>query len=421
MNPGDALREAWGALRAQRLRSVLTALGIATAIVGLLGITGSVRLVDLYVRARLEWLFGTQRISVSRVAQVRNRADWERLRARRPLGARELAQARRACPDCRAGAQALAPLAARAAGREVEVLARGVDDGLLELLPHLRVVAGRPLLPGDQRAGAAVAVIGADVAEGLFGPGEGVGRSLLVGDVPLRVVGVLERLGSAFDVAQDNGVLVPLERFQSHFEGELVLELEAPPGQDVGAVLEPLRHALRLARDLRSGDPDDFELVTRDEARQGYDSLVAVSYLMALLVSGIGLVIAAVVASNVFLMSVSERTLEIGMRRAVGARRRDVLRASLAESLMLSWGAAALALLLADALAGALAPLVASALRDAGAGLGQVDDLVPRAFDPLSAAPLAFAFATAVGLAAGVYPALRAAGLRVTDALAREG
>jgi ABC-type antimicrobial peptide transport system permease subunit len=413
----DVARQAGAALAANKLRAGLTALGIAAAVFGLLSITSAIRLADTFVRERVSWLFGAHRASLVRASKFDTASDRREWYRRPPLTLDDLAAVRRACASCRLVAgQAYARPEASRGGRVADALARGVDASMLQLLPEIKVAAGRPFLEGELAEGAAVALVGADVAAALFPGRNAVDQMVLLAGLPFRIVGVLQRVGMAFGESHDGVVFVPLPRLLSAFQADLRIELEARSRDQVDAAVDEAREALRR-RGRRTTSPPDFEFV-RNQELGNYEAVLAASYAAGSLVSGLGLLIAAVVGSNVFLVAVADRTLEIGIHRAVGARRKDVARVFMAEALLVSWVGAVAALLLLRGLAVLLAPLLVGLLSP-GADTAGSGALAQGMVDARTVA-VALAFATLVGIGAGVMPARRAAGLDPVEAMRQE-
>jgi putative ABC transport system permease protein len=415
----DIAAEAASELSSNKLRAGLTALGIAAAVFGLLAITTTMRLADAFVRERVTWLFAANRVSLVRGTRFETESDRREWFRRPPLTLEDLAAVRRSCASCRTvGGQAYARVEARKGDRTVEGMTRGVDGPMLQLLALAHVGSGRTFLESEVDGDRAVALVGADTAAALFPASDPVSQYLLLGGRPFRIVGVLARVGMAFGESQDDAILVPLSSLVNGFGSDLRIELEAASGDLLEAALQEARAALGH-RGRRTGPQADFEVVRNDQLG-AYEALISASYAAVLLVSGLGMVIAVVVGSNVFLIAVADRTVEIGVRRALGARRKDVARAFLAESLLIAWTGAAAALVALRLLSALLAPLVLGTLASAGdvtaAGMAALLERVLDARTLLVAA----GFSTMVGLAAGVLPARQAARLDPVEALRRE-
>jgi putative ABC transport system permease protein len=269
----------------------------------------------------------------------------------------------------------------------------------------LPVARGRPLSESDDRSRADVCVIGADVADELFGAIDPLGRELRLGTHTLFVVGVGERKGSAFGQSRDLYVLVPLGTFDRIWGriGSVTIEVRSRTPEVFEQAQDETRAVLRAARHMRPGQPDDFEIVTPEMLLSLWHNLSGALFVVIVGVSLVSLVVGGIVIMNIMLVSVTERTREIGIRKALGARRRDILLQFLIEAVTLSscGGVVGLAL-------GVLFALL----------IGLVTPL-PVFVSPLSVV-LGLLLATLVGVFFGSYPATRAARQNPIEALRYE-
>jgi len=243
------------------------------------------------------------------------------------------------------------------------------------------------------------------VAEHLF-PGEDpIGKDVHVGKRRFRVVGVMEPMGQLFGQDLDNYVIVPYKTVGKLFGERLTtrLAVKAVGSEEIDGAMEQVTRVLRSRRGLRSGEDNNFEIITQDQLVEMYENLTNVTWVVMIGISAIALVVGGVGIMNIMMVSVTERTREIGIRKAVGARSRDVLTQFLVEAAVLS----ALGGLLGLTAAAGLAALVSSVTP------------MPASIEPWSVF-LALGVSTAVGVFFGFYPASKAAKLDPIVALRYE-
>jgi putative ABC transport system permease protein len=250
-----------------------------------------------------------------------------------------------------------------------------------------------------------VAVIGFDTADRLFGVLDPVDKVMTIGGIHVRVVGVAPKRGAIFGNSQDEWIVIPLRAFQRLYGARQSLELTVQP-VDVAsstAAMDDARTALRVERRLRPREPDNFGVLTSDTFLNLYRQATTGIFTILIGVVSLSLVVGGIVIMNIMLMVVSERTREIGLRKSLGARRRDILWQILTESITLSTFGG----LIGTGL-GFLAAWVVSRLTP-----------LPSIVEPWSVA-LGIAMTAGVGLFFGLWPAMRAAALDPIEALRRE-
>jgi putative ABC transport system permease protein len=298
-------------------------------------------------------------------------------------------------------------LVARAGGNEADrVFVEGLSWTYFDVV-GAEFAEGRPFTEVEGRKGARVAVLGANVAKALFGPERPVGRTLVLGGETWTVVGVqtLRKGGFFGENRNDNVVFIPLRAAERRFaEAEAtVLYVRARPGEREAARVE-LEAILRRLRRLPPDEPNDFELSTADQIIGTLDRVSAAIGLATFALAAVSLVIGGIGIANVMIIAVTERTREIGVRRALGARRAEVLRQFLLEAAFLS-GTGGLAGVALASLLGFLITLVAPGF---------------SAVAPAWAVVTGLAASVLTGLVAGYLPARRAAFLDPVEALRYE-
>ena len=409
----EAVRVAFASLRANALRSFLTVFGILIGVSSVIAVVAIIDGLDRYVAERVLEL-GTKSFTVQKMPDVITSADqWIEMNKRKDIDLRDMDVVRSACESCvEVGAMVATTRNARRGRTEQEdVRVMGITENMSRIGSVRDLIAGRQLVDDDVEAARPVAVIGADLMDAFFGQTEPLGKEILVDNRPFRVVGVAERKGSIFGESQDNFVWIPITYFRKVYgtRRSVTIQAEAESMAAFERAQDQARVAMRVRRHLAYEDPDDFSVETGESVMDLWQSFTRGIYGATILVTAISLIVGGVVVMNIMLVSVTERTSEIGMRKAMGARRRDILRQFLVESVVLASFGGVLGVI------GAL--LFAKGL---GAIIGNIMSADFVAPIRLWAVLLAILVAGAVGLVAGLYPASRAASLDPVTALRSE-
>jgi putative ABC transport system permease protein len=286
------------------------------------------------------------------------------------------------------------------------VVACGTDESYPEI-ENWTIAEGRFLSADDVRAARDVVVLGADVDKNLFPGGGGVDQEVRIGGHRYRVIGVLEKKGSIFGESQDEIVNVPYTAFAKHWgigsRRDVNISAMAGNGHTMQEAMDDIRVALRRVRRVAESAPDDFAINTSEQLIRQFNQITQSFFMVIVMVGGMSLLVGGIGIMNIMLVSVTERTREIGIRKAIGARRRDIIRQFLIEAVILCL------------LGGAIGVLL-------GYGLAKLVDQVTPLSARVSPASviLGFGVSTLVGLTFGLWPAMRAAKLDPVDSLRYE-
>jgi putative ABC transport system permease protein len=409
----EAVRIALDSLRANKLRSFLTVLGILIGVSSVIAVVAITEGLDRYIAKQVLGL-GGKSFSIQKMpAVITSRELWLEMQKRKDMSLEDLEWVGRMCTLCQdVGAQ----VSMGGSARYGHTSQNGVAiTGITENIPRIGSVrdmqAGRPLISADIEDARPVAVIGTDLVEAFFGFVDPIGKEVLVGGHSFKVVGVAEKKGSVFGNSQDNFVWLPISTFRKDFGARrsITLLAEARAMADSEAAQDQVRLALRVRRHLGYAKPDDFDIETGQSIMDLWQSATRGIYVVTIVVTTIALVVGGIVVMNIMLVSVTERVREIGVRKALGARRQDILRQFLVEAVLLSVGGGLLGVIGAALFSMVLAAILGS--------LMSADFEAP--VRPWAVA-MALFVSTAVGLLAGLYPAQRAASLDPVVALRNE-
>jgi len=405
----EALKQALRSLRGYPLRTALGVIAILVAVATICLVVTALDGVREFARLSAERAFGSDTFVVAQVAstgQISRKDLAEKLQRNLPIRRADVRFLERE----NAGRVLYAPNAVRNAnvtrgGYEFENAAiTGTTADLVDIR-DLGIGQGRFFDPLEDVRGSQVAVIGADVADALFPSGDPLGETIRVGGRGFVVVGVQARLGTSGGTNLDRNVFVPLVAFERVFGAPQTLQVfaRADRGGTAQEAEDTARITMRARRHLSPGEADTFDILTPDSARSFVQRITERIGVAGVPIAIMALLAAIVVVTNTTLVSVSQRTREIGVRRALGASRRQISAEVVAESLVVALGGGAIGLLLVLA----ITPLAADA-----AGISLHVRWSTMAWS-LAASGLS-------GLAAGWYPARRAVRVDVISAIRTE-
>ena len=399
---GIALQAVW----ANKLRSLLTVLGNIVAVTSIIAVVSLVQGLNASVKEAFTSTAGADAFSVQQRGIALTNEENERQQTNPRISLDEATALRTYGGNIRlVMAEADSGATAKYLGQSIDsVTIRGVSKEF-NSLPTTDVERGRLITANEFDSGRAVAVIGYDVADRLFGLVDPLDKVLTLGDAHVRIVGICAAKGAILGQSQDEFAIIPLSTFRQVFGARPALQLTVLPTDEhlVHAAMDDATVAMRIERRLRPKQPDNFGVVSSGAFLAIYDQATSGLFAILIGVVSLSLVVGGIVIMNIMLMVVSERTREIGLRKSLGARRRDILWQILTESITLS----------------TFGGLIGTALGFSVAfGISKVSPL-PAIVEPWSVI-LGIGVTAVVGLFFGIYPALQAASLDPIEALRRE-
>lgn len=411
----EAIRLALNTIRVQKLKSAFTLLGVCIGVMFLISVVSIVEGMGRYMEEDLIGkLIGVNTFELRSRPNIimgdMDEATWEEYQRRPRLELLDVAPVTDALPaDAKwyITSEDQVPITSTTSGKPRTTRVFAVDGQYFDV-KNLGVTSGRLLSEQELARGEKSVVIGIDAAERLFPGLDPLGRDLKMGGVPYRVVGVAESQGKALGMSFDNFIVTswrsPARRLLNSRPNIVdAVAIQSPSPEAMTETMEIVRSVMRAQRRLRPAQPDNFALQTADSALEFWNKIKSYLVLAGIALPAIGLVVGAIVIMNIMLVAVSERTREIGVRKALGAKRRDILLQFLIEAATLG--------------------IVGSAIGVA-LGIGLAEGISFFSPLPASVAPwsivVGIALGAGVGVVSGVYPASRASRLDPITALRQE-
>jgi len=399
----EGLSISWAAIRANKMRSILTTLGI---VIGIVTVTLMGTAIEGLNRAFVNSIsfIGGDVLYVDRGSWMQSYDEWQAARKRPALSPADADDLEEELT------LASAVTSVGFSGQPVKykkhssggVTIVGSTENLMYTM-GFAMADGRFLSPAECNYGRAVCVIGATVATNLFQRESPMGSKVVVGNIPFEVVGVLEKQGGLFGDGIDNQVIIPLPELLAHFNDspDLEIQVKVKDMDQVDDAKDELRSVMRRLRRLAPNEPDNFAINQSDQILTLFHTIGGTIAAIGLFVTGLSLFVGGIGIMNIMFVSVAERTREIGIRKAIGAKRRTILLQFLIEaaSICLIGGVIALAIAWPmTLLMGKVIPAVLS----------------------LPVVTIALLMAIVTGVLAGFFPAWRAARMNPVDALRNE-
>ena len=405
MPRNEAIAMALDALRAHKMRSFLTVLGVIIGVATVIAVVSVLQGFNQYMTSRV-MDFGSTSFSLAKFTQgIRSMDDFLRENRRRNLAYDDFLAVERGCAHCQMVAASFQDLkTAKYKNQSIDTTqVRGVTVNAAFIGQAMELESGRHFTETDIDHARYDTVIGGDVADRLFPHEDPLGKEIIVDGSAFTVIGVAKKSGDFLGQPQDTFVRIPISVYMKMYNAaaeSVVIQAQAATPADMQLAIDEARMVIRNRHHRMYKDDDDFSIATADTILDMWNNMTSAVFLVMVIVAGISLVVGAIVIMNIMLVSVTERTHEIGVRKALGARRSDILRQFLAEAVALAFTGGTLGVTLGVAFV-----LIVSRL----AAL----PVVIRMWSVV----LALGVASTIGIISGIYPASRAARMDPVTAL----
>jgi len=404
---GESVAMAMSSLWSSKLRTFLTLLGIIIGVLTIIAVVSIIQGLNNYVYSKMAF-YGANDFSVTKFSiGIRSIQDYREQMKRKNLMLEDLRLLRRRCQSCELIG------ASTATTRTVKYGPQSLKDVTIRGLTHVdhlignvqELERGRHLLKEDEDHSRNVCVIGADVFEKLFPFTDPLGQRIKIGQQNFFVVGLGKEKGKILGMTQDNYVNIPITTFQKIYgtRRSIDINVHTSSQEQLENAQEEVRTTLRAKRHLTFDESDDFSFRTSDTFIQIYKTATSGIYFAMIAIASIALIVGGIVVMNIMLVAVTERTKEIGIRMAVGARRTDILLQFLIEAAVISTVGGMIGILFGFLIA-RIVTLATS---------------MPSSVDPISII-VAICVSTSVGIFFGLYPASQASKLDPIESLRSE-
>ena len=394
------------ALRSHKLRSFLTLLGVVIATTTLIVVMSVVNGMNLYIAEHIANL-GTNTFVLHQFQWAQGFDSFLNARRRnKPIRVEDYEYLH----DNLQGYQEIGAMTvlnpsppARYKGHVIDEIQLNAVTASFTNIGREKVEKGRYISEVDYQHNARVCVIGQDLVEKLFPNSDPLDKEVQLGGLPFRVVGITERVGSTFGQSEDNFAIVPLSTYRTIWTGrpELLVFIKAPDSPHMSELEDEVRALMRARRHVPYSEADTFGINASDTLMSAWKNLTGTIFAVTIGLVAVFMVVGGIVIMNIMLASVTERTHEIGIRKSLGARRRDILWQFVFESGMM-------------ATMGGIAGVLFSVL------ISRIVNMFFTAEVALGAVGVGVGLSTAVGLFFGIYPATKAAQLEPIEALRSE-
>lgn len=404
----DSARIALQSIFAHKLRAFLTLIGIIIGVASVVVVGASISGFNSYVLSTVSKILGVNHFMIAQFANQgpRTEEEWERaMKRNKRLFVEDYEWLAAHCQSCKeVGAQSNTRINLKYEDREIfGVGIFGVTSNMVEI-ENKTIVEGRFLVPHEVERAALVCVIGGDVRDKFFTGTDPIGKTLKIRNLPMTIVGVEEKRGPFMGQSIDNHVYIPLTTHGKLFGLRQSLQLhgKASTPEALNATIEEAQMVMRNRHKLIGNEDDDFGIVNTSAVNNQVDRFTGTIALVVTPITLLSLVVGGIVVMNIMLVSVTERTFEIGLRKAVGAKKRQILMQFLIESSLLSGVGGVLGLMVAWLLAWVV----------------RITTPIPMNIT-IGYILLALLVSGGIGMIAGIYPAFKASRLDPIVALSK--
>ena len=404
----DAARIALQSIFAHKLRAFLTLIGIIIGVASVVVVGASISGLNSYVRDKVSKVLGVNHFMIARMAHSGrlSEEEWDKMNRRnKPLEWDDVEWLKNQCGSCtEIGAQLQNNVDLKQDGHQLYGTRLFGVTANMAVIEDKKILDGRFISTDEVEHAAMVCVIGTDVRDKFFPGVDPIGRTLKIGGLPMRVIGVEEQRGSMMGMQFDNVAYIPITTYGRIYGRHQSLQIhgKAASQEKFEEAIEDARTTLRNYHKLKGNEEDDFGLVNTRELENDVNQFTGAIALVVTPITLISLVVGGIVVMNIMLVSVTERTFEIGLRKAVGAQRKQILLQFLIESSVLC------------AFGGALGLLLASAISWLISATTPIPMVVTFMYILLS-----LVVSGGIGIIAGIYPAFKAARLDPIVALTK--